>query len=875
MQMKKDRFTQHSSFEQYVIAVLLILCVIFLTRFSWTQKLDNIFYDFFIQSYPLPVPEEVVIIAIDERSLSTLGQWPWRRSVHAELLRQLQPQATKAIVFDIIFAEPDQLNPAADDDFAEAMGIAGNVFIPIHFRPLSNRSSLEEIAPLKKFSAAAAGVGHVHVELDDDGIARGLYLREGMGKAYWPAISLVTLDETRGKKRSPLRAFVSTEVSPYINVREEYLMIPFAGGAGSIKTYSYLDVISGNLPENTFTDKFVFVGSTAAGLGDFISTPVSGLTAPMSGVEFHANVLNTLQNKESISRIPEYWQYLLSMAFVLIVVLVIPRIKPERTLPMLLLVISITCLFSLFILVSFKQWYEPSTAIVGMLIAYPLWTWRRLTQLNKFLFLELGKLAQEPRLKHQAIAKQNPAETLEALVFLLQPDAWVLLKDEQIIKSEKYRQQKASSPLEEGYWLHETHASWISYSHAQQRWTIGLFWSSATHKDLKRAYLHRVILPSRAVSLPLPYAPSERIAMRIEQVQDAIMNMREMRRFVSEGFDKMPDGVLVTDPVGGIIFANTHAETLLEMPKQSLEGQPLQRILSELGGRDRTHWQHVFQNVLLHARSHSVELRLEHIDILLQFGAFMPANPGEAGLILNISDITQFKVEQRKKNETIDFLSHDMRSPLVSQLALLDNLQRTEAPFTTEVIDQIRSHALRSMSLAEQFLQVARAEQVMADNFYECDIIGIICNAQDAMIQRGLQKHISITFDTDMEEAWLIGNPELLERVFINLLTNAVKYSPENTAITLDIEEREHYWLVSVCDQGFGIDADEIPLIFDNFYRQKKTEQSGDKGAGLGLRYVRVVIDKHLGDIKITSEVGKGTCFLITLPKIPQSHLNY
>ncbi|MCP5207018.1 MAG: CHASE2 domain-containing protein [Hahellaceae bacterium] len=870
--MQKNRISQQSPIEQYVIAFLLVSSVIFLTFTSWTQKLDNIFYDFYIQNYPLPVPDDIAIIAIDERSLSTLGQWPWRRSVHAELLRQLQPEEAKAIVFDVIFAEPDQLNPAADEAMAAAMQQAGNVFIPIHIRPLSNRNSLEEIAPLKKFSAAAAGVGHVHFELDDDGIARGLYLREGMGKAYWPALSLATLDWSRGKTRSPLRAFVSTTVSPYVNVREDYLMIPFAGGAGSIKAYSYIDVVSGNLPAGTFSNKTVFIGSTAAGLGDFVSTPVSGLSAPMSGVEFHANVFNTLKNRAEISPIPKAWQYLLSVAFVLIVVLVIPRIKPERTLPTLLLVISITLLFSLLTLITFKQWYEPSTAIVGMLIAYPLWTWRRLSQLNRFLFLELAKLAQEPRLKHQAIARQNPSETVDALVFLLQPDAWVLLRDGEVFKADHYEQQQPASTLEDGYWLHEKQASWITYGHQQQHWTIGLFWASPHYKDLKRAYLHRVILPSKVAGLmPLPIAPSERIALRIEQVQDAIMNMREMRRFVSEGFDKMPDGVLVTDPVGGIIFANTHAETLLERPKHSLEGQPLQHILSEVAGKERGHWQQVFSNVLLHGKSHSTELRLQHIDVLLQFGPFMPANPGEAGLILNISNITPFKEEQRKKNETIDFLSHDMRSPLVSQLALLDNLQRTEAPCTNEVIEQIRAHARRSMSLAEQFLQVARAEQVVADSFYECDVIGIICNAQDAMIHRAMQKHISIHFDTDIDEAWLIGNPELLERVFINLLTNAIKYSPDNTAITIDVEESANDWLVSVCDQGYGIDEQELPYIFDKFHRQKKTEMSGDKGAGLGLRYVRVVIDKHLGDIHIESTVGKGTCFKIRLPKMPDN----
>ena len=109
--MTSQRISRLTTAEPYLIGLLLVICMICFIRFGLTQKLDFILYDFYIQNDPLPVPEDVAIIAIDEHSLSTLGQWPWRRSTHAELIRQIAPHNPKAIAFDVIFAEPDRLNP--------------------------------------------------------------------------------------------------------------------------------------------------------------------------------------------------------------------------------------------------------------------------------------------------------------------------------------------------------------------------------------------------------------------------------------------------------------------------------------------------------------------------------------------------------------------------------------------------------------------------------------------------------------------------------------------------------------------------------------------------------------------------------------------
>ena len=247
---------------------------------------------------------------------------------------------------------------------------------------------------------------------------------------------------------------------------------------------------------------------------------------------------------------------------------------------------------------------------------------------------------------------------------------------------------------------------------------------------------------------------------------------------------------------------------------------------------------------------------------------FVPSSastPGEAGMIINLSDVTSIKQQQRERNELVSFLSHDVRSPLVSQLAMLDGLQSGRMSQDEDTFNKIAHHAHRSLHLAEQFLQLNRAEQVNDSQFYECDLLTVIENSVDSITQQATKKNINIILD-DTDEIWIKGNAELIERVVINLLSNAIKYSPPDTSIHITLSAEDTMACVAIQDQGFGIDQDELPFIFDRFRRQKKSESSGPKGAGLGLNFVSIVIEKHHGSVDVVSEPGNGTTFTIKLP---------
>ncbi|HDZ38185.1 MAG TPA: ATP-binding protein, partial [Marinobacter sp.] len=110
------------------------------------------------------------------------------------------------------------------------------------------------------------------------------------------------------------------------------------------------------------------------------------------------------------------------------------------------------------------------------------------------------------------------------------------------------------------------------------------------------------------------------------------------------------------------------------------------------------------------------------------------------------------------------------------------------------------------------------------------------------------------------------GNAELLERAVINLLTNAVQYSPGGSAVSLQVFRAGHQACLTIADEGTGIDADELPHLFDRYRRQKSSEMSGIHGAGLGLSFVKTVVEKHRGEISVVSSPGEGSSFTLKLP---------
>jgi len=354
------------------------------------KRWDNLFYDGLIRFMGHPAPEDVVIIGIDDQSLNALGRWPWPRDRHAELINILSRFGAKIIGFDILFSEPDVSDPDGDVTLAAAMRRNGRVVLPVAYEQLSP-IGFTEILPLPTFTEAAAGLGHVEVPLDEDGIQRGLFLRAGLSAPYWPTFALSMLEQAgepakhlpapRIDKHKPLAA-------PYAWIGDQPVLISFSGPPGHFEHISYVDVLHGRVSPERLRNKFVFVGVTASGLPRRFSTPASGIRRQMSGVEVHANVLDALRRGEVFQRVDFVQRLLMTLLLVLSPLAFYYYLSPRGAFLATCVVLIVTVILSGLSLWMLHLWIPPAIPLVVVSLSAPLLSWIRLENAGQALFLE-------------------------------------------------------------------------------------------------------------------------------------------------------------------------------------------------------------------------------------------------------------------------------------------------------------------------------------------------------------------------------------------------------------------------------------------------------------------------------------------------------
>lgn len=269
------------------------------------MRLDNAFYDLHMRHWSYRPGDAVAIIAIDPKSLAALGNWPWPRATHAHLLDRLTDAGVRAVGMDITMAEADLRHPENDQALAKAMRRNGRVVMPVFPEAAELGGTLEEMLPTPQLASTAAAFGHVDAAKDEDGVVRGAYLKAGLGSPYWSALALAVRNFGQGgtPEREPTSLHRSglDSASPYQWLRDDYVMLHFAGPAGSFDQVSYVDVLEGRVPPALLKDRWVLVGATAAGLGDLLDTSASGGSERMPGVEYQANLLESMHSGNTLA----------------------------------------------------------------------------------------------------------------------------------------------------------------------------------------------------------------------------------------------------------------------------------------------------------------------------------------------------------------------------------------------------------------------------------------------------------------------------------------------------------------------------------------------------------------------------------------------
>jgi CHASE2 domain-containing sensor protein len=285
------------------------------------SRLDNTFYDLHMRHWSYRTSDAVVIVAIDAKSLSKLGNWPWPRAVHAHLLDRLTDAGVRGIGIDLTMAEPDITHPENDRALAQAIRRNGHVAMPVFAEAAELGGTLEEMLPTPKLAREATSFGHVDAAKDDDGVIRGAYVKAGLGRPYWPALGLAVYDMDRKTQVSLPSSLHNPEPeveSPYQWMRDDYVLLHFAGPAGSFDQVSYVDLLEGHVPVALLKGRWVLIGATASGLGDLLETPASGGDERMPGVEYQANLLESIKNAGTLVPLNFTSQFLIGAALLVL-----------------------------------------------------------------------------------------------------------------------------------------------------------------------------------------------------------------------------------------------------------------------------------------------------------------------------------------------------------------------------------------------------------------------------------------------------------------------------------------------------------------------------------------------------------------------------
>jgi signal transduction histidine kinase/CheY-like chemotaxis protein len=245
---------------------------------------------------------------------------------------------------------------------------------------------------------------------------------------------------------------------------------------------------------------------------------------------------------------------------------------------------------------------------------------------------------------------------------------------------------------------------------------------------------------------------------------------------------------------------------------------------------------------------------------------FTPIDGG--GCVVLLHDVSQFKALERVKNEFIATASHDLKNPIAA-IAGFSALLPQAGPLTdlqSDFVHRIQAASGCMNELVQNMLSLARIDASMELELEAVDLNNLVAEIVREFEPQAKAKEQVLTLQTPQNGPTVPGEPFQLKQALRNLVGNAIKYTPANGIIRVSVRADERSAIVDVKDTGYGIPADDLPHIFDRFYRVRSGAVKDIEGNGLGLAIVKSIIEQHSGQIDVESEVDKGSCFSVALP---------
>jgi signal transduction histidine kinase/DNA-binding response OmpR family regulator len=356
--------------------------------------------------------------------------------------------------------------------------------------------------------------------------------------------------------------------------------------------------------------------------------------------------------------------------------------------------------------------------------------------------------------------------------------------------------------------------------------------------------------------LLLLQAIASQAAIAIENASLYSNVLQEKRRLMAV-LQNAAEAILMFDEAGRLLLMNPVGENLFTKFNVII-GQPIQ---SNSGHDDLIQ---MIENV--HSSRNAVSGEIPWPDKRTFAALLTPIEAG--GVVAILHDITRFKEVEKVKDEFIATASHDLKNPITSILGFSQLISQA-GPLNeqqTEFTHRIRTAANTMNELVQNMMQLAEMDLNTSQKHEVMEMSALLAEMADEFTPQAHEKEQSLNFTPPSEPVQINGNPLQLRQLFRNLLGNAIKYTSKKGNIQLKGELNRNEILIDVQDNGYGIPASDLPFIFDRFYRAHNDKANEVEGNGLGLAIVKSIVEQHGGQIKVQSELDRGTCFSISFP---------
>ncbi len=349
------------------------------------------------------------------------------------------------------------------------------------------------------------------------------------------------------------------------------------------------------------------------------------------------------------------------------------------------------------------------------------------------------------------------------------------------------------------------------------------------------------------------------------QVEKVIIEQKKTEAIIYS----IRDGIVMTDYQGRIQLVNQHARDILSISgTEDLIGQPMWKYLPT------PDFKTAFVDLLTRSdekKTAEVKMSGESSDRWFFLSAEQVRTPGKSeflGIVTVIHEITLEKEIDSMKEEFLHSITHDLRNPLTAIRGFIRLFQAGQtgpvSPIQAKMFDTMDKASLRLMNMINDILDLARLESNRMALHIESTVVEDIANrVVELFVPQTRSTNLKLTVETSGQPMPIAVDPNLMERVFANLIGNAAKFTPDGGAITVQIENGSEMLRCAVIDTGDGIPASYLEKVFDKF-RQVEGHLKG--GAGLGLTICKRIVEAHEGKIWVESEVGRGSRFIFTIP---------